>query len=98
MYQSIQDIKNIVVPIARQHGIKKISLFGSRARGDNRIDSDYDFLISKGKITGMLSYLSFVNDLEDALGNHVDVKTDTSEDKIFLNEIKKNEVVLYEQS
>lgn len=98
MPEQIKEIQNIVVPIAREHGVQKVSLFGSRARGDYDKDSDYDFLISKGKITGMLSYLSFVNALEDALGNHVDVVTDTSEDTSFLDEVKKDEVVLYEQT
>lgn len=94
----LQEIRRIVAPIAREHGIEKVSLFGSRARGDNRKDSDYDFVISKGKITGMISYLAFVNALEDALGTHVDVVTDTSEDKKFLDEIREDEVAIYEQT
>ena len=98
MQKNLEEIQTIVIPIARAHGVKKLSVFGSRARGDNKIDSDYDFLISKGQITGMISYLSFVNDLEDALGTHVDVVTDTTEDTMFLDEIKKDEVVLYEQT
>lgn len=98
MPERLRDIQEVVVPIAREHGVRKISVFGSRARGDNRDDSDYDFLITKGRISGMFSYLSFVNALEDALGNHVDVVTDTSEDQDFLNEIKKDEVILYEQA
>lgn len=98
MQKNLEQIQSIVIPIAREHGVKKISVFGSRARGDNRVDSDYDFLISKGQITGMISYLLFVNDLEDALGTHVDVVTDTTEDTILLDEIKKDEVVLYEQT
>lgn len=97
VYQ-LQEIRRIVAPIAREHRIEKVSLFGSRARGDNRKDSDYDFVISKGKMTGMISYLAFVNALEDALGTHVDVVTDTSEDKKFLDEIREDEVAIYEQT
>lgn len=98
MPERIKEIQNIVTPIAREHGVQKISLFGSRARGDYRSDSDYDFVITKGAVDGMLSYLSFVYALEDALGTHVDVVTDSSEDQEFLNNIRKDEVVLYEQS
>lgn len=97
MPEEIVSIQKIVNPIAQKHGVEKVSLFGSRARGDNRADSDYDFVISKGRITGAISFMLFVDDLEDALGTHVDVITDTSDDTEFLNGIKKDEIVIYEQ-
>mgnify|MGYP003571349908 CR=1 FL=1 len=46
----ISEIKTIAVSIAKKYGVKTIYLFGSRARGDNNFHSDYDFLISKGKL------------------------------------------------
>ena len=54
-------------------------------------------LISKGKISSLLAYISFVNTLEDTLGTHVDVKPDTSNDKEFIERINKDAVVIYEQ-
>ncbi len=98
MTDEILRIQNIVRPIAQNHGVRRLSLFGSRARGDYRDSSDYDFLISKGNISGMLSYLEFVDDLEDALGTHVDVITDTSEDEEIINAARRDEVVLYERA
>lgn len=97
MNANVDEIKNIVVPIAEEHGIRRISLFGSRARGDSTEKSDYDFVISKGRITGFISYMAFIHALEDALGAHVDVVTDTSEDDNLLNSIKEEEILLYEQ-
>ncbi|MBQ7193399.1 MAG: nucleotidyltransferase domain-containing protein [Synergistaceae bacterium] len=38
--------ERIVAPIAIKHGVKKIKLFGSRARGEEHAQSDYDFLIN----------------------------------------------------
>ena len=92
----IQNLKMKITPIAARHGVKRVSLFGSRARGDDRIDSDYDFVISKGAVDSIFRYVAFVDDLEGSLGAHVDVITDTSEDEDFLREIKKDEVLLYE--
>ncbi|MBQ3627041.1 MAG: nucleotidyltransferase domain-containing protein, partial [Synergistaceae bacterium] len=46
----LEELKKIVAPIAEKRGVDKVYLFGSRARGDNRPDSDYDFIISRGKL------------------------------------------------
>ena len=39
---------------------------------------------------------SFIDELEKAFGGNVDVITDTSNDIRFLEQIKKDEVVIYE--
>ena len=92
----IERIKSIVAPIAKKHGVERVWLFGSRARGEETENSDYDFLISKGKITTLFKYMALVDDLEEAFGTHVDVVTDTSNDPEFLNDIKMDEVCVYE--
>ena len=53
---------------------------------------------SCAKMRGLLQYMGFVLDLEDAFGCHVDVVTDGIEDQTFLNAIKRDEVILYEAS
>lgn len=35
-----------ILEIAAQHGVKDVRVFGSRARGDARPDSDLDLLIN----------------------------------------------------
>ena len=47
MNDEIKKIKEIILNIAKEMNIEidKIILFGSRARGDYREDSDYDILI-----------------------------------------------------
>ena len=86
-------IRSIITPIAQDYGVKKIMLFGSRAKGSQTEQSDYDFLITKGKISSLLTYISFVNSLEE----HVDVVTDTSSDQDFIDRINKEAVIIYEQ-
>jgi len=45
MMQFSEDIRSKITELCKRHRIREISLFGSRARGDDRPDSDYDFLI-----------------------------------------------------
>ena len=96
MAYTLEDIRERSVPIAIKHGVKKLCLFGSYARGEQTDQSDLDFLINEGKMRGLLQYMAFVLDLEDEFGCHVDVVMDEIDDKPFLERIKKDEVVLYE--
>ena len=92
---TIETIREKVIPIAKKYGVKKISLFGSYARGEADEKSDLDFLFKKGRVLG-LEYFGFVNDLEDEFKCHVDLVSEGISDKEFLAEIKNDEVILYE--
>ena len=91
----IERIKEIVTPIAAKYGVEKVWLFGSRARGEARPDSNYDFLIAKGKIRTLFEHMDFVDALEEAFGKHVDVITDGPGNMDFLECIRKDEVAIY---
>ena len=93
---TMEEIIQKSVPLAQKYGVKRLGLFGSYARGEAKDESDLDFLINEGNMRGLIQYMSFVNDLEDAFGCHVDVVMDGIRDQEFLNTIKKDEVVLYE--
>ncbi len=47
MEKELKTIKRVILEVARKYGIEvdRIILFGSRARGDYREDSDWDILI-----------------------------------------------------
>lgn len=62
-----------IAEIARRHGVISIRLFGSAARGDDRPDSDIDFLIESGPVHSPWFPGGLVSDLEDLLGCRVDV-------------------------
>ena len=93
---TLDEIREKAVPIAQKYGVRRLGLFGSYARGEAHEDSDLDFLIDEGKMRGLIQYFSFVYDLEDTFGCHVDVVMDGIEDKDFLNRIQGDEVLLYE--
>ena len=97
MSYTINEIKEKTVPIAKEYGIKSMSLFGSYARGDANDDSDVDIFIDKGKMRSLISYYMFVQELEKVLNCHVDVVTTGIEDKEFLQQIMIDGVLIYEE-
>ena len=65
MVYTIDEIKFIVVSIAKTYGVSSVSLFGSYANGTATSDSDIDFIIDKGDLIG-IKYFSLLADLENA--------------------------------
>ena len=92
---TIPYIRSIIAPIARQHGVKSVSLFGSYSTGQAGENSDIDFKIEKGSLRSLFQISSFRLAVEDALSIPVDIITSESSDKDFLKAIQKDEVLLY---
>ena len=92
---TIDELRSIITPIAIQHGVNSVSLFGSYSKGLATENSDVDLKIDKGAIHSLFQLTGFRLDLEDALHLPVDVITNTSSDTTFLNMISKDEVLLY---
>ena len=94
---SFEELCEIVAPIAKKRGVDCIYLFGSRARGDNDTKSDFDFYIIPGQIQSLIGLSGLMQDLEEALGNKVDI---ISEDPYikedFLQEVFRDRRLVYE--
>ena len=96
MVYTVEEIKNKTGKIARQYEVGRMSLFGSYARGEATENSDVDFLIERGGIQDLFRYFAFVEDLEEALGCHVDVVMESAQDQDFVREIRKEGILVYE--
>ena len=70
---SFEGLCDIVGPIAASYGMKRVYLFGSRARGDFDDDSDYDFCVITGDDCTLFTLSGFLIRLKEALGTEVDV-------------------------
>jgi uncharacterized protein len=62
-----------ILRIAAKYGVRNVRLFGSRARGDARSDSDVDFLVDMPSGCSLLDVGRLMMDLQDVLGCKVDV-------------------------
>ena len=93
----IDEIISFISPFAKNYGVKKISLFGSYAKGTQTDAGDIDLLIDIGNIRGLFVFNGFVNALSFALEKPVDVMIYNSLKTSLIKDSVENEVVLYEQ-
>ena len=93
---SIDELKTIISPIAAQHGLDRVYLFGSYARNEASADSDIDLRVDRGRLRGLFALGALYCDLEDALGKRLDLLTTGSLDQSFLDHISKEEILIYD--
>lgn len=93
---SIEEIKQIVAPIAQAYGIQRVFLFGSYARGEATSTSDLDFRVDKGSLKGLFALGGLYSDLEESLDKELDLLTTGSLEPTFLNQIANEEILIYE--
>lgn len=73
MLDEIKRRRNAIVALAAQHGIDGIRIFGSVVRGEERPDSDVDFLVHIKEWKGLGNYAHFAEALEKMIGRKVDL-------------------------
>ena len=91
------DITQKITPILKKHDVSFVGLFGSRARGDERIDSDLDLLVRFRKPKGFFDLVGLEHDLSKTLDVNVDVVTEGALHPILKAEVFKDLQPLYGQ-
>ena len=101
---TVDEIKNLITPVAEKYGLAAVYLFGSYARGEAHADSDVDLLVdlSGSKIRGILLG-NLYSDLEEVLGTRVDLVTVSSlnqptthrSDALFREAVRKERMIIY---
>ena len=70
---TIENIKDVVIPIANMYNVESIYLFGSYARGEANENSDLDFLVFGGEKFKLTNIFALAEDLRIAFQRQVDV-------------------------
>lgn len=70
--------KKTIIRIAKRHGAKSLSLFGSTARGEEQQSSDIDLLVEFEKGRSLIDLVRLERELEEALSVEFDVVTPNS--------------------
>ena len=73
---TIEEIKRLILPVARKYKLSAVYLFGSYARGEATADSDVDLLVDlRGSTVRGMDLGGLYNDLTDALEKELDLVT-----------------------
>lgn len=92
----IGDIKRKIAPILKKYDIKRASIFGSVARGEQNRTSDVDILVEPGKAMG-LEFIGLKMDIEKAVRRKIDLLTYDSVNPLLKKEILGNQVKIYDK-
>jgi predicted nucleotidyltransferase len=84
----------VVTAYARRHGVTKIRVFGSMARGDARQESDVDLLVDVGTEPSAWFPGGLVADLEELLGRRVQIITERGLDELLRDQVLEEAVAL----
>lgn len=76
LLDQIRHQRQAISEIAARHGAIRLRLFGSVARGEERVDSDVDFLVAMEEGRGFSDYMAMAEELERLLGRKVDLVTE----------------------
>lgn len=70
---TIEQLREAVLLISKRYPIERVLLFGSRADGTNKSDSDVDLIIEFSKKVSLLTISSVKVALEEMLNLDVDI-------------------------
>jgi predicted nucleotidyltransferase len=72
----LQEKREEILRVAKQHGARNVRVFGSAARGESGPESDVDLLVDAGPERTPFFPGGLLADLEELLGRKVDVVTE----------------------
>ena len=106
MIYTVEQIREIITPIAKRYGLPAVYLFGSYARGTANDMSDIDLLVDTTgtQLKSLMTLGALYCELEEALQKSIDLITVSSlqqsvrmpSEEDFRNAVMKERVTLYD--
>jgi predicted nucleotidyltransferase len=66
-------LQKLYPKLKEKYGVKKLGIFGSYVRNEQREDSDLDILVAFEEVPGLFQYIELENLISDSLGIKVDL-------------------------
>ena len=89
---NVDEIKKKVVPILKEAGGTRSSIFGSYVRGEANKYSDIDILVEIPRGTGLFTFIGLQHKLEAALKKKVDLVTYKSLHRLLRDRILREQI------
>ena len=91
---TLDDLRRIIVPLAKERGMRAVRVFGSYARGEATPASDIDVIVDKGS-SRYLAICALSSDIYEATGKLSDVYDISELDEgPFKNEVLREAIAL----
>jgi len=90
----LQIKRSDVLNVAQRHGVTSVRVFGSVARGEESAESDIDLLVTTGPNVSPWFPAGLILDLENLLGRHIDIVTESGLNPRFREQVLSEAVAL----
>lgn len=90
-----KDILERLSKLLKDRGAKKVAVFGSYVRGEEKPESDIDVIVEFSIRKSLLDLVIIERELTEALGIKVDLLSEKSISPYMINAIKREMKVIY---
>lgn len=99
--QTIDELKEKILPLLLPIGVKRVAIFGSVSRGEESEESDVDILVelkdpSERKPIG-LRWFGIEQELRQLIGREVDLVTSNALSPYIRESVERDMVVIYDE-
>ena len=84
-----EEIFETIAQVLKNKGARKIAVFGSYARGEEKPESDIDIIVEFSERKNLFELVKIERELSEILGIHVDLLTEKSISPYLIDTIKK---------
>ncbi len=90
-----------ILPVLEPYGVKRLALFGSVVRGEQKPKSDIDILVDfevpRRKPLGLFKWIELEDELGKRLGRKVDLVSNAGLSKYIRPYVEKEMVIIYDK-
>ncbi|MEW6482621.1 MAG: nucleotidyltransferase family protein [bacterium] len=92
---SKEEIFEKITRLLKSRGVRKVDVFGSYVRGEEKPESDIDIIVEFSERKSLLELVRIERELSEVLGIKVDLLTEKSISPYLIDTIKKEMMVIY---
>ncbi|TAL60293.1 MAG: hypothetical protein EPN85_07505 [Bacteroidetes bacterium] len=90
------NLQKSIINYLCNYGVKRIRVFGSRARGTNKEESDLDLLVEFSRSLSLIKLIKIERELSEQIGIHVDLLTEGAISPLLKDKVNSEAVTIFE--